>query len=278
MSASPSASGLHHVASLPTVGAMRVPVVRAPVRRLVRASVVVLLCGGTSPHADVLPPPQPLKCGLGQVVRTDHSGTYCQYKWCPSEAVCPEGMACVTRSETHCDPRGQPCWTGDVSRCAKADRPSPAPRCPQGATADRKRTQAVFARLRTQKAGRLLAAELGRELVVCYGDVREGVLQADGALVLQRDRSVPANAARLGHLLDHLVSGLPFDEPAVRSGKLACSEVVRSAAEVERRAHKLESELRKAFGLPPLPFEDLAEEYRKRCQALRPEAPSRSPK
>jgi hypothetical protein len=246
-------------------------------RSLFRASVAALACCAIDARADVLPPPQPLKCGLGQEVQTDHSGTYCQYKWCPSVAVCPAGMACVARSETHCDPRGQPCWTGNVSRCAKADRPLPAPRCPPRTTADRKRTQAVFAQLGAQEAGKSLVAGLGRELVVCYGDVREGVLQADGAVVLQRDRPVPANAARLGHLLHHLVHGLPFDESAVRGGR-ACSEVVKAGGELERTAHKLESELRRAFRLSPLPFEDLSQDYRKRCQALRPEAPGQAPK
>ena len=151
-------------------------------------------------------------------------------------------------------------------------------RCPHGARSDRKRTRAVLARLRAQEAGKLLLAELGRDLVICYGDVREGVLQDDGALVLQRDRSAPANAARLGHLLHHLVRRLPFDETAARGGTLACSEIVKSAAEGERTAHQLESELRRTFGLPPLPFEDLSEEYRRRCQALRSEPPSPAPK
>jgi hypothetical protein len=242
------------------------------------ALVVAVLCGGVQARADVLPPPRPLKCGLGQVVETDHAGPHCEPRRCATDAVCPEGMACVSRSETHCDPRGEPCWTNLVFRCAKADSVMPAPRCPQGAMPDRKRTQEALARLRSQEAGKRLVAELGRELLVCYGNVREGVLQSDGALVLQRDRSLPANAARLGHLLHHLVRGLPFDETTVSTSGLACSEVAKTADEVERTAYALESELRKAFGLPPRAFEDLADDYQKRCQALRQRPPGRPPR
>jgi hypothetical protein len=139
---------------------------------------------------------------------------------------------------------------------------------------DARRTRAALARLRSHEEGKQLLAELGRDLVVCYGDVHEGVLQSDGALVLQRDRSVPANAARLGHLVHHLVRGLPFDERAVRTSTLDCNALAKNAEESERSAHQLESRLRGAFGLAPLPFEDLADDYAKRCQTLRQKAPS----
>jgi hypothetical protein len=231
--------------------------------------VTAALCHGGQVRADVLPPPRPLKCGLGQVLVTDHSGTRCENRRCATDAVCPKGMACVARSETRCGSRRKRCWTDMVSRCVKMDKAKPAPRCPQGAALDKKRTQQALARLRSHEEGKRLMAELGRDLTVCYGEVREGVVQTDGAVVLQRDRPAPANAARLGHLLHHLVRGLPFNEMTVATSTLACDEVAKNANAAERIAHDFEKELRQAFGLSPLPFEDLTADYRKRCQALR---------
>jgi hypothetical protein len=158
-----------------------------------------------------------------------------------------------------------------LSLCAEAfaDADSGNSVCPSGTALDTKRTQVVFHRLRSQAQGEGLLAALGRVPVVCYGNVREGILQTDGAVVLQKDRAVNANAARLAHLLHHLVHGLPFDEKLVRSGALACDALVSKADRAERVAHKLENHLRHAFRLPPLPFEDLSDSYRLRCEDRR---------
>jgi hypothetical protein len=239
---------------------------------------VVVLGLGTDAGADALPPPRPLQCEVGQMPVTDHSGTHCVQKLCASHVTCPAGTTCVVSSETRCDPRGGPCATSMVSRCAKTDKPLPPSRCPPGAQADAKRTQAVLARLRTRPVGKELLAALERTPVICYGDVPEGVLEADGAVVLQRDRPVPAHAARLGHLLHHLIHGLPFNETIVRDGGQDCGEVATIADGFERSAHQLESELRQAFGLPALPFQDLTDQYRQRCQGLRPKPAAKSAK
>ena len=145
----------------------------------------------------------------------------------------------------------------------------PTSHCPGDAAPDRKRSQAVLAQLRSQQSGKRLVSRLGRAPKICYGNVREGVVQSSGVLVLQRDRSLASNAARLGHLLLHLVHGLPFDDAIARTSPLSCGELVQAADAAEKRAHRLESELRKAFGLASLAFEDLSAEYRARCQALR---------
>ena len=166
-----------------------------------------------------------------------------------------------------------------LSLCAEAfaDADSGNSVCPPGTALDSKRTQAVLHRLRSQAQGVGLLAALGRVPVVCYGDVRDGILQTDGAVVLQKERAVNANAARLGHLLHHLVHGLPFDEKIVRSGALACDVLVARADVAERAAHKLENLLRHALRLPPLPFEDLSDGYRQRCEELRQRPPSPAP-
>jgi hypothetical protein len=164
------------------------------------------------------------------------------------------------------------CW----GAAAGADPPSAPgnPACPDGTTADAKRTQAALRRLRSLGQGHRLLGELRRPFVVCYGDVHEGILETGrdgktGLLLLQRDRSAAANAARLGHLVHHLVHGPPLDEQTVRTSKLSCGELVRNAELAEHAAHELENDLRQAFRLPPLAFEDLSDDYRQRCEALR---------
>lgn len=141
--------------------------------------------------------------------------------------------------------------------------------CPAGATLAPKRTQAVLRRLGSHAEGKGLWAALGSKPAVCYGNVQEGVLHTHGVVVLQKDHAVAANAARLGHLLLHLVHGFPLDEEQARAGVAGCDELVKRADRAERAAHTLENTLRLAFGLPPLAFEDLSGAYRQRCEALR---------
>jgi hypothetical protein len=227
-----------------------------------------LLLGGRI-HADVLPPPAPLSCGPGEDATVRHGGARCEPRQCQSDVVCPVGMTCLARSETECDPRGKPCTTNVVRRCTKADAPVAAPGCPREARPDKQRSERVLAQLGRHERGKHLLGRLGRELTICYGDVREGVVQSLSVLLLQRDRTVAENAARLGHLLVHLVELLPFDEAAAREGTVPCPQLVERADQAERRAHAVESELRQSFALAPLPFEDLSAEYRARCRALR---------
>ena len=170
----------------------------------------------------------------------------------------------------------KPSLTSAVGRSESLDGTKPAPRCPPGTASDDQRTQEALLQLGSQNEGRRLLVAFGRTPRVCYGDAHEGSLQTDGALMLQRDRPLAANAARLGHLLHHLVRGLPLDETTVRASTLPCGELVRKADLAEQTAHQLESDLRRGFGLPPLPFEDLRDQYRQRCQALRDEPARRS--
>ena len=148
-------------------------------------------------------------------------------------------------------------------------QPPPALRCPRDTAPDEQRSDSVMARLRANESGAALLARLGRALIICYGDVREGVLQSDNAMVLQRDLPIAANAARLGHLVFHLVHGAPFDEAAASSSSLSCAELVKRAAAMERQAYALEDKLRKSFGLPPQAFEDLSALYERRCRSVR---------
>lgn len=123
--------------------------------------------------------------------------------------------------------------------------------------------------MKKQPQGQELFQRVGRPLVVCYGDVREGVVQDDDLIVIQRDRTVPAQAARLAHLLAHLVWWPPFPKDQIRASHDPCPAVAATAMENEARAARLENELRTTFRLAPLPDEDLQRTYEQRCRELR---------
>jgi hypothetical protein len=94
---------------------------------------LLVLCAKTA-AADVLPPPEPMRCGPGQEVTTDHGGTRCVFRTCTSDSDCPRGMVCVGMDETYCDPRGEPCSTSRVWRCnddPRAGDPPPRPPPPE---------------------------------------------------------------------------------------------------------------------------------------------------
>lgn len=155
-------------------------------------------------------------------------------------------------------------WANDAG-----SPPQPARRCPPDTAPDEQRTDAVLARLRSSHSGAALLARLGQPLLLCYGDTHDGVMQSDGAVVLQRDLPIAANAARLGHLVFHLVHGPPFDEATAPSSSLSCAELAKQATAKERQAHLLETSLRKSFGLRPQAFEDLSALYERRCRNVR---------
>lgn len=116
---------------------------------------------------------------------------------------------------------------GDVARAdARSPQAWESAVCPAGTTPDRSRTRAELAWLRSQSQGNRLLAALKSPAMVCYGDVPEGILHSDGVLVLRRDRSRVANAARIGHLLHHVLHGLPLDDTTVRTSTLTCTELV----------------------------------------------------
>ncbi len=223
--------------------------------------------GSPGARADVVPPQDQIACTSGEDIVVDHRGTRCEPRRCPTPAVCPPGWACAPRKETNCKPRARPCEALTVRRCQKANLPEPV--CPRGTTPDSKRTAQLTARLTSHPSSQGLFPRLGRPLVVCYGDVREGVVQDDGAIVLQRDRPLPAQAARLAHLLTHLAWWAPFPADEIRTSRESCEEIADRAVAAEEEAHRIENDVRRSAGLPALPVEDLRTQYAQRCRELR---------
>jgi hypothetical protein len=154
--------------------------------------------------------------------------------------------------------------------CEQLDGGDGAPNaCPANTRIDRARTDFVLQKARTNPTGKRLLGRIHRAPLVCYGDVPEGVLQEPGVIVLGSDRSVAANAARLAHLLCHRIDGLPFDEQAARTSTRTCEALAARAERMERRAWRIENDMRHAFGLPAIAEDTHRLQYQERCESLR---------
>ncbi len=132
----------------------------------------------------------------------------------------------------------------------------PAAPCPAGFINQVGRADAIRARLRTRDEGRALLEALGEtEVRFCFGHTDVPALAEGRVLVLDADWDGPSQAARVGHLLDHVVHGSPF--PDTVGAGTDCERVVRDALTTEARAYALELRLRRALGVEEIryPFE-----------------------
>jgi hypothetical protein len=123
--------------------------------------------------------------------------------------------------------------------------------------------------------GRKELSALRHRPVLCFTDVRDGVLQEPGVLVLPNARSNRLNAARAAHLLLHQLEGPPLDEGAVRSQALSCEALTRRAMRREVAAYAAQARVAQSLGvfLPNVPPASLERAYGARCLALRRRAP-----
>jgi hypothetical protein len=140
-----------------------------------------------------------------------------------------------------------------------AARCKEAAACPPGFTADAARTGAVEARLAQDAEGASLLEAAGSR-AVCWAATDESAVDAERRLLLDVRMNEEAAAARLGHLLDHVVHGVPL------AG--GCADLARAEAQ-ERRAHALEARLRRTLEAPALPpdaLERVLATYRRRCR------------
>lgn len=123
-----------------------------------------------------------------------------------------------------------------------------------GAALDEPRAEQLRARLRGTEA----ASYLDAPHHICFS-VRGPavVVNASAVVLLPRDGDDAALAARLGHLLEHVVRGTLRDDP-----NASCDDLVGEALEREASAYALELRLRDRFELGPADFVDLEAAYR----------------
>lgn len=137
--------------------------------------------------------------------------------------------------------------------CSEPPSENSEPRCPMGARPDEARATRLRARLEGTEAAGYLAAEHR----ICFTVHGPAVVTDEGDVMLPRDERDDALAARLGHLLEHIVRGTLRNDPAA-----SCDVLVAEALRREASAYALEIRLRDGFGLPRAPFVELETAYR----------------
>ena len=107
--------------------------------------------------------------------------------------------------------------------CSEPPSENSEPRCPMGARPDEARATRLRARLEGTEAAGYLAAEHR----ICFTVHGPAVVTDEGDVMLPRDERDDALAARLGHLLEHIVRGTLRNDPAA-----SCDVLVAEALTV----------------------------------------------
>lgn len=124
----------------------------------------------------------------------------------------------------------------------------PAGPCPSGFLEPLGRGAQVIERLRATDEGARWLRELGdTEVRLCFGTIDVPVVSEDRALLLDARADDAETAARAGHLIAHVVRGMPF--PARVSADADCAAVVDGALAAEAQAYAVELRLRRALGV-----------------------------
>jgi len=131
-----------------------------------------------------------------------------------------------------------------VVACRAGDRPHA---CPAPWSADPDRAGALVERLRATDDGAALLAGLApRPLpALCFGRAGPSSVTTEGVILLEAALDDGEAAARVGHLLQHVVEGLPMAHPHPGD----CDAQVGVALVAEARSLSLELRLRRALGV-----------------------------
>lgn len=130
----------------------------------------------------------------------------------------------------------------------RAASPSgPAAPCPYGFVDQPARGAGLIHGLRTTDDGARLVTALGaREVRYCFGETDHGLVTEERVLLLSRDAPELENAARVAHLLHHVVEGSPYPSSVPRGAD--CDAIVERAIEREAAAYAIEVRVRRALG------------------------------
>ncbi|RLB60602.1 MAG: hypothetical protein DRI90_13350 [Deltaproteobacteria bacterium] len=115
--------------------------------------------------------------------------------------------------------------------------------CPAGLRSDPQRAARLVELLESVPRGRDLVQDAPGPLHICFAEANTGVVRSDGVFVMDASGDEGAEAARLGHLLLHLIDGAPLSEPL--DPARACAVLVAEAMVAEAQAHTLELRLRR---------------------------------
>lgn len=99
-------------------------------------------------------------------------------------------------------------------------------------------------RLASFPEGRALLDDLHVEVRFCFGEIDVPVVSEDRLLLMDRRADLAEQTARAGHLLHHVVAGLPFPDEVAADAD--CEAIVDAAVEREAGAYLVEVRLRRA--------------------------------
>ncbi|MCA9610815.1 MAG: hypothetical protein KC619_34705 [Myxococcales bacterium] len=130
---------------------------------------------------------------------------------------------------------------------------TPAPPCPPMFVDRVGDGDRIRERLRGLPEGAALLDALRVEVRFCFGTIDVPVVSEERLLVLDARASREEQTARTGHLLHHVVHGLPF--PAAVPADADCDAILETAIAREAEAYALEVRLRRAQDLEPNRYE-----------------------
>jgi hypothetical protein len=118
--------------------------------------------------------------------------------------------------------------------------------CPAGHVIDPARSKALWARLAQVPEGAALIERSEREPAMCFGPAQPSVVSGGGLLLLDARLADDEAAARVGHLVSHVLQGDQLD-PEAPAAVADCEAFGASALAAEKRAHALELRLLRAL-------------------------------
>ncbi|MGE0785489.1 MAG: hypothetical protein AB7S26_07365 [Sandaracinaceae bacterium] len=138
-------------------------------------------------------------------------------------------------------------WTASPS---EPSAPREAPPCPERYLDLPVRAERIETLLGSTAVGTgLLAALEDRPVRYCFGEIERPSIQGSQLLLLDASADDAELAARVGHLLDHAVHGLPFPETLPPNPD--CDAMLAEAMAREARGYAVEVELRERLQLEP---------------------------
>ncbi len=130
---------------------------------------------------------------------------------------------------------------------------TPAPPCPPMFFERVGDGERIRERLRALPEGAALLDALRVEVRFCFGTIDVPVVSEGRVLVLDARAERPEQTARVGHLLHHVVHGLPFPNEVPAGAD--CDALIETAIAREAEAYALEARLRRAQDLAPDRYE-----------------------
>ncbi len=125
-----------------------------------------------------------------------------------------------------------------AASCRSADS---GPRCPPLLAVNADRAGRLWDRLDDAPDGAALITRASSLPLVCFGQVDLSVVTTEGIVLFDKTLDDDEGAARLGHLLAHIVDGMPMANPRDAD----CEAQVNDALHLEAKTLSLELRLRR---------------------------------